>query len=259
MNKQCSKCKQRKPVSDFPTNGKNKATGKTLYRSSCKDCERKRDKDRYVPKGPRDPKPAHEMITERNRLAAEFTRWERAENPFEGFYVVDPESNCWNWSGALCAAGYGLRVRKDSETSMAHRAVMEHLDYELSGMHVHHTCRNRKCINPDHLQVMTPDAHTELHAAENRVGHEVGPMLPKSTHRRALTAKQVITEYLEALPSEALAIPAARPKQYQPKTAKALRVSEISFKTDVSGYLVAKLLKEIPLYDQLVNSTYIEV
>ncbi|WP_145031154.1 HNH endonuclease [Pantoea ananatis] len=259
MNKQCSKCKQSKPLSDFPSNGKDKATGQTRYRSACKVCEKVRDKARYVPKNSRDPKPAHDMVIERNRLAAEFARWERSQNPFEGFYVIDPVSSCWNWSGALCPAGYGIRVRKASDTSMAHRAIMEHLDYDLSGMHVHHDCRNRKCINPAHLMVLTPDEHTELHAKELRSGHDNGPSTPKNTHRATLTAKQLVIEYLEALPKEVLAIPAARPNQYQAKTAKALRVSTISFKSDVSGYLVDKLLKEIPLYDQLVNSTYIEV
>ncbi|MDU4747377.1 HNH endonuclease [uncultured Pantoea sp.] len=256
MIKQCSKCKHRKDITEFPTNGKNKATGQTLYRSACKICERKRDKARYVP-APSSPKPTHIRLTDTNRLAVEFSQWAKGQNPFDDTYSVDPVSGCWNWSGALCAAGYGCRLRKDSETTLAHRAMMEHLDYELSGMHVHHDCRNRKCINPDHLKVMTPDDHAALHAKELYSGHDIGPQLPKHSHRRAFTAKAAIVSYLESLPDSALAIPAARPYQYQPKTAKALRESEISVKTAVSGYLVSKLLKEIPLYKQLVNSTVI--
>lgn len=51
----------------------------------------------------------------------------------------------------------------------------------------------------------------------------------------------------------------ARPKQYQATTAKALRVATISLKTGVSVYLVSKLLREIPLYEQLKGEVYIAV
>ena len=32
------------------------------------------------------------------------------------------------------------------------------------GWIVHHECRNKRCINPDHLAAMTPQDHVRLHA-----------------------------------------------------------------------------------------------
>ena len=31
---------------------------------------------------------------------------------------------------------------------------------------VHHKCRNQRCINPDHLQIVTKEQHRKIHAAD---------------------------------------------------------------------------------------------
>lgn len=51
---------------------------------------------------------------------------------------------------------------------MAHRVAWELANAEEipAGLYVDHMCRNRRCVNPDHLRVVTP----RVNATENNVG-----------------------------------------------------------------------------------------
>ena len=65
---------------------------------------------------------------------------------------------CIEWQGAHTAAGYGHRWFRDRYTT-AHRAAYIEAYGELSdGMEVDHLCRNKRCVNLDHLEAVT---HTE--------------------------------------------------------------------------------------------------
>ena len=70
-------------------------------------------------------------------------------------HVLDAETGCWNWTGTLIAKGYGVAwngVRK----VVAHRLCYERAKGPIpSGMQLDHLCRNRRCVNPDHLEPVT--------------------------------------------------------------------------------------------------------
>ena len=67
-----------------------------------------------------------------------------------GWDVLDNE--CWAWRGAQLS-GYGRIGKAGHGESLAHRvAYLAHYGPIPSGMAIHHTCANRLCVNPAHLQ-----------------------------------------------------------------------------------------------------------
>ena len=63
---------------------------------------------------------------------------------------------CWNWVGTLSPAGYGRITEADRTEHLAHRWAYETLTQQAipKGMHIDHLCRNRACVNPDHMEVV---------------------------------------------------------------------------------------------------------
>jgi len=72
---------------------------------------------------------------------------------------IDRESGCWLWLGKINAGtGYGQK-QFDGRTVLAHRWVLQWFKGWIPAEAVvDHLCRNRRCVNPDHLEVTT---HTE--------------------------------------------------------------------------------------------------
>lgn len=72
------------------------------------------------------------------------------------FEVAD--NGCWLWQGHITNAGYGRMSwkRGDLMTRGAHRIALEAIGEAVpTDLVVDHLCRQRNCVNPDHLEVVT--------------------------------------------------------------------------------------------------------
>lgn len=64
-------------------------------------------------------------------------------------------SDCWEWTGTL-RNGYG-RLWTGTRNETAHVHVWESLVGPIEdGLELDHLCLNRGCVNPDHLEPVTP-------------------------------------------------------------------------------------------------------
>lgn len=70
-------------------------------------------------------------------------------------YEIDAATSCWNWVWAQNRHGYGMVWHAGCKMH-AHRLFYMHLVGEIpAGMDIDHLCRNRLCVNPEHLEAVT--------------------------------------------------------------------------------------------------------
>lgn len=67
-------------------------------------------------------------------------------------YLIDAATGCWVWNRTIAENGYG-RIYISGKSVVAHRYVFERERGPIpEGMVLDHLCRNRRCVNPDHLE-----------------------------------------------------------------------------------------------------------
>lgn len=80
--------------------------------------------------------------------------------------LPEPNSGCWFWLGCVGAGGYGSyrigsRSNGSRKIAKAHRVAFELFKGKIeNGLHIDHLCRNRICVNPDHLRQVTKKENT---------------------------------------------------------------------------------------------------
>lgn len=70
-------------------------------------------------------------------------------------YEVNDFSGCWDWLAGKTQDGYGTFFN-GKKTQRAHRFSYEYYNGDIpEGLEIDHICRNRGCVNPNHLEVVT--------------------------------------------------------------------------------------------------------
>jgi|SRR6266478_3890684 len=83
---------------------------------------------------------------------------------------VQKTPDCWLWLGAVHETGYGkfwdAFVR---EWTLAHRVSYVLIVGSIPRHTVlHHKCKNKLCVNPQHLEILSRESHVEVHRDEMR-------------------------------------------------------------------------------------------
>lgn len=77
------------------------------------------------------------------------------KTPEERFWgKVEKKEGCWEWVGSS-SRGYG-EMQWEHKLKKAHRISYELLKGKIpEGLEIDHLCRNKLCVNPDHLEPVT--------------------------------------------------------------------------------------------------------
>ena len=96
---------------------------------------------------------AHSKPVPRLTPAQEERFWSKVE--------VHQPSGCWEWTGSILRSGYGQFSVASFGSFLPHRVAFHLLVGEVSpDLDVDHLCRNPRCVNPDHLQLVTKRVNT---------------------------------------------------------------------------------------------------
>lgn len=66
---------------------------------------------------------------------------------------------CWNWIMCRHPSGYGMYASSHGASALeqyAHRAVWTEINGPIgAGLTIDHLCRNRGCVNPEHMELVS--------------------------------------------------------------------------------------------------------
>ena len=160
--KTCPHCKEEKPLSEFHVDG---------TQAYCKKCVNDRSHKAYV-KGRIIVKPIQEKygVTRTDAAIIWGVKDQKTVEQFAKHIKLNEETGCIEWTGATLN-GYGIYKVNTGAVQLsavkAHRFAwaMRHGIDAMPKAHgignksdtlvLNHLCHNRKCVNPDHLEVIT--------------------------------------------------------------------------------------------------------
>lgn len=83
----------------------------------------------------------------------------------QGHFEVDELTGCWLWTGTLFSTGYAQVRLKGEQPQQGHRLAYEAIVGTIpDGYQIDHVyargCRHKRCVNPEHLEPVTPAENT---------------------------------------------------------------------------------------------------
>jgi hypothetical protein len=74
--------------------------------------------------------------------------------------TVVTAGGCWTYTGAITTSGYG-QIWWQRKNNLAHRvSYLLRVGPVPDGMQLDHLCRNKRCVNPAHLEPVTARENT---------------------------------------------------------------------------------------------------
>ncbi len=150
-----------------------------------------------------------------NKLRSSWGNFSDTQALWASKVSVEPNTGCWLWEACTDTTGYGL-IRVNGMLWKAHRLsyVMFVKGSLVPGLHIHHLCEVKSCVNPEHLEQVTPQQNTlasDTPARRNslktrcKYGHAFTPentLISSTGYRRCRECKNKHNkEYMRALRS----------------------------------------------------------
>ena len=78
-----------------------------------------------------------------------------AMDRFRSYIKIVKGTDCWEWTGSKNTDGYG-QIWFNGRPRPTHRFIYERTNGKIAQkIQINHRCRNRACVNPEHLEAVT--------------------------------------------------------------------------------------------------------
>jgi len=118
----------------------------------------------------------------------------RRQVPFIRFWTGHT-SDCWIWVGSRNPKGYGYLADGHGSCSLAHRTYFERYRGPIpKGLQIDHLCRMPPCVNPEHLQAVSPAENVRRGTKTKLTATDVAEIRSSTERNRELARRLPVGE-----------------------------------------------------------------